>query len=237
MKKVIFISLALLQIYSYSQPVGNKVRLSLGADYITSSQIFSNPNSSDIVIRNESFEITNLFSPAIDLRYYITDDILFGISSEYIAGHGSNYIDLVEEGSGRFFRFKIEDGLIYIPVEFSVYYLMPFSTESVSFTMGGGLGYYFAEHTRKLGDNSLVNTENKNSLSLLISVGMEYFLFKDFGVGLDMKFRDPENKITSRYKNSDFIYQGRPYTIQTNESASKLNLDGISFFLALTYHF
>lgn len=236
MKKIFIIIILTFSVSTFSQVNGKRFNLFIGGDYITSAQIFHNPNSSDVIIRNESFEITDLFSPAIDLRYFLTDEMLIGLSTEYITGSDLTFIDLVEEGSGRFYKFQVDDGVIYIPLEFSVHYFMPFFTENFSFTMGGGLGYYFASHTRTLGDNELVNTENQNSFGLHISIGMEYRVYNDFGVRLDMKFRDPENKVTSHYKNIDFIYKDKPYNTPKQESANKLNLNGISFLLGLTYH-
>lgn len=37
---------------------------------------------------------------------------------------------------------NVEDGLVLVPVELSVYYLPPFSTEDWKFLMGGGAAYY-----------------------------------------------------------------------------------------------
>lgn len=237
MKKIFILIIIAFQISSSAQINGKKMSVFVGGDYITSAQIFHNPNSSDVIIRNESFEITDLFSPAIDFRYFIYDEMLIGLSSEYIKGSDLTYIDLAEKGSGRFYKFQIEDGVIYVPVELSIHYLMPFSTEDFSFTMGGGLGYYFASQTRRLGDNEIVNTANENTFGLHVSIGMEYRVYNDFGVRLDMKFRDPENKVTSHYKNTNFTYDGKPYIIESSESTNKLNLNGISFLLGLTYHF
>lgn len=207
-----------------------------GADYTTSALIFLNPKSSDIIIRNQAFELTDLISPVIDFRYSLSSDVIFGLSSEYISHSAKGLNQTIIEGS-QVRQIEVEDGVLFIPVELSVYYLMPFSSEEFRFTMGGGFGYYFAEHTRNLGTTEIVNTEKNNSIGLLVSVGMEYMIIDNLGIRLDLKFRDPENKISYEYKDSTTIYRGRELQIPQNTYNSKLNLNGISFICGLTFHF
>jgi outer membrane protein W len=207
-----------------------------GADYTTSALIFLNPNSSDIVIRNQAFELTDLFSPVIDFRYSLNGDIILGLSSEYISHSAKGLNQTIIEGS-QVRRIEVEDGVVFIPIELSIYYLMPFSSEEFLFTMGGGFGYYFAEHTRILGTTEIVNTDKNNSIGLLVSVGMEYLIIDNLGIRLDLKFRDPENKINYQYKDSTASYRGRELQIPQNTYKSKLNLNGISFIFGLAFHF
>jgi len=237
MKKLILL-LILLNNFSFTQNNDERFSVFIGGNYITSAQIFLNPNSSDLIIRNESFEITDLFAPSFDIRYRLTDDVLIGAATEYISSTNKLTLLIPESGSGRMLAFETDDGVIFIPIEFSAYYLMPFSTESFSFTMGGGIGYYIGSHTRILGDTEIENINKKNTFALLVSLGMEYRVYKQFGLRFDMKFRDPENKITSKYKSATFNYKDREnLTIINNEFDSKVNLNGVSFLLGLTFHF
>lgn len=235
MKKIILISFILNSI-TFSQINGERFSVFFGGDYITSSQIFLNPNSSDIVIRNESFEIVDLFAPSIDVRYRLYDEMLIGLGTEYISQSAIGPNATVIEGS-QIRQIEVEDGVVFIPIELSIHYLMPFSTESFSFTMSGGIGYYLGSHTRILGDTEIENISKNNAIGLLVSLGMEYRFYNQFGARLDMKFRDPEIKITSKYKSEIVNYKGRQLRIQQNEFDTKVNLNGISFLLGFTYHF
>jgi len=105
-----------------------------GVDYITTAQIFLNPNTSDIILKNKSFEITNLYSPVIDFRYRINDDLILGISSEYISKSQKGRNLLVNEGSQQL-ALEVDDGVEFIPIEISAYYFLPFSTNQFKFTM------------------------------------------------------------------------------------------------------
>ena len=215
---------------------GKNYSLFLGLDYITSAQIFLNPNSSDIILRNRSYEITNLFSPIIDFRYRINDDIIIGVSSEYIDKSQKANNLIVREGSQEI-KLEVEDGVQFIPIDFSVYYFLPFSTEQFKFTMGGGAGYYFGKQTRKFGDTEIKKIHSKTSLAILVSVGMEYLLTESLGLRLDMKFRSPEISLTNQYSNDFVNYKGTQVRLITDTFDSKINLDGISFLVGISYQF
>lgn len=221
---------------SNAQHNGRNFSVLLGIDYTTSAQIFLNPNSSDIVLRNKSFEIEHLTSPIIDFRYRLTEDIVLGISSEYISKSktGKNFSAL--EGS-QVIELVVEDGVEFIPLEFTVYYYMPFSTEDFKFTMGAGGGYYIGKQTRTFGDTEIEKLESEDNFSILVSVGMEYLFLKDLSLRFDMKFRDPELKLKNRYLKDQIIYEGNTINLSNDEFYSKINLNGISFLFGIAFQF
>jgi outer membrane protein W len=221
---------------SFAQTIENKFSLFAGIDYTTSAQIFLNPTSSDLFIRNKSFELSDLFSPTIDLRYQINEDLIVGFSAEYIVRSEKAFNQTIVEGS-QIIQLEVEDGVIFIPTELSVHYLMPYSTEQFKFTMGAGIGYYFGAHTRILGNTEIENVERNKSFGLLVCIGMEYMILEQLGARFDMKFRDPEIKISSMYKDSTAFYNGRELRITQSTFDTKINLNGISFLFGLTFHF
>ncbi len=231
-----FSLIILLEINLLAQTIEKKFSLFAGMDYITSAQIFLNPGSSDLFIRNKSFELSDLFSPVIDLRYQANEDLIVGLSGEYIVKSEEAFNQTVIDGS-QIIQLEVDDGVIFIPVELSVYYLMPFSTEQFKFTMGAGIGYYYGAHTRILGNTEIENIDRKTSFGLLVSIGMEYLIFEQLGARLDMKFRDPDIKISSMYRDSTAIYRGRELQITPSTFDTKINLNGISFLIGLTFHF
>ncbi len=233
------INLILLVIFSsftFAQYNGSRFSVFLGMDYITSAQIFLNPNSSDIILKNKSFEIDNLYSPVIDFRYRLNDDLIIGLSSEYISKSQQGRNLIVREGSQEI-RLNVEDGVEFIPIELSLYYYLPFSTEQFKFAMGMGVGYQFGKQTRKFGDTEIETINRKNSVGILVSVGMEYLITDQIGARFNMKFRDPEIDLNNKYKSSVINYNGTQVQLSSNTFDSKINLDGISFIIGMTFQF
>ncbi len=232
----IFFIFFVINTCTFAQNNGKSFSFFIGGDYITSAQIFLNPNSSDIVIKNKSFEIQHLYSPVIDFRYRLNEDIILGISSEYISKSEKGRNLSVAEGS-QIIELEVEDGVLFIPIELSAYYYLPFSTEQFKFTMGAGVGYYYGEQARKFGDTQIQNLKKENAIGILVSIGMEYLILKQIGLRFDMKFRDPEVELTSRYLKSVVNYKGSQINLSQDSFDSKINLDGISFLFGLSFQF
>lgn len=135
-KHYLIIILLLAVIKVNPQTISRDFSISMGVDYTTSAQIFLNPNSSDIIIRNRSFELLDLFSPYIDIRYRLNESLMIGIGTEYVKRSEEAYNLNVIAGS-QIVTLKVDDGVKFIPIELSVYYYLPFSTEHFNFTMGG----------------------------------------------------------------------------------------------------
>lgn len=220
----------------FAQYNGNRFSVFAGFDYITSAQIFLNPNSSDIFLRNSSFEINNLYSPIVDFRYRLNDDLILGLSTEYISKSQTGNNLSVKEGSQEI-KLDVADGVMFIPIEFSLHYYLPFSTDQFKFTMGLGVGYNLGKQTRKFGNTEIETISRRNSMGILVTVGMEYLITDQFGARFNMKFRDPEIELTNRYKNSIIDYNGTQVQLSSDTFNSKINLDGISFIIGMVFHF
>lgn len=235
-KQYLIIFFLLVAININPQTNSKNFSISTGIDYTTSAQIFLNPNSSDIVIRNKSFELIDLFSPYIDLRYNLNESIIIGIGTEYIS-KSDRGLNLSVVAGTQIVQLEVEDGLKFIPIELSFYYLLPFSTDNFMFTMGGGIGYYFGEQTRKLGDTEIETINRRFSIGLLVSMGMEYVILPELSIRLDLKFRDPEIKLTNKYRSDIINYNGNEITLLQDTFDSRINLNGIAFFIGAVFHF
>lgn len=220
----------------FAQYNGNRFSVFAGFDYITSAQIFLNPNSSDIFLRNSSFEINNLYSPIVDFRYRLNDDLILGLNTEYISKSQTGNNLSVKEGSQEI-KLDVADGVMFIPIEFSLHYYLPFSTDQFKFTMGLGVGYNLGKQTRKFGNTEIETISRRNSMGILVTVGVEYLITDQFGARFNMKFRDPEIELTNRYKNSIIDYNGTQVQLSSDTFNSKINLDGISFIIGMVIHF
>jgi hypothetical protein len=148
-----------------------------------------------------------------------------GAGTEYIKKTFSNSINL----SGT--KANAVDGYQMIPVEFSVYYLIPFSTERFKFFMGGGMAFYIGSQIRELGDVKISNEKQKVGFGIHVAVGMDYVVKNFLSVRFQMRFRDPQFEMSSKYTNSSVNYAGRTFLLPGNTFESKVNIDGITFLL------
>lgn len=228
---IIYISSSSL---SYSQ--FNDKRLSIGINgvYTTTAQIFLNPNSSDPVIRNTSFELTDIFDPAIDIRYRITDEIILGLGTEYMkATAGGGNLTIISGNLTE--NIEITDGFLLIPIEFSGYYILPFSTERFKFLMGGGAAYYYGKHIREFGNAGISTVKRDIAYGIQVSISMDYLLSNDLTIHTEMKFRDPQFKLESAYDNQEINYNGNAIFIEQKTFNSKINVDGVTFILGVSF--
>jgi hypothetical protein len=201
----------------------------------TSARIYLSPNSADIFLRNNSFLLENILNPSLDLRYRLSDEIILGINTEYMTSSeiGQNLTVFL---NNRTVTIDVEDGFKLIPIEFSIYYLLPFSTERFYFLMGGGAGWYVGSHIRKFGDVDVINVERKPAYGIHVSISMDYLIMDFLSVRGEMKFRDPQFSIKSKYNKKDVNYNGILIKLAQESFDSKININGVTFVLGLALH-
>jgi len=102
--------------------------------------------------------------------------------------------------------------------------------------MGGGLGYYYGQFVRKFNEVQIEVVHRNFALGIQVSASMDYIIYKNFSARLEMKFRDPQYNVKSKYSKSEVSYQGN--TIQLPEDAfeTKVEIDGLTFILGLVYN-
>jgi len=210
--------------------------VSVNAVYNTSASIYLSPNSSDIFLRNNSFLIENFFNPSIDFRYRLSESIIVGFNTEYMVTFSTGPNLTVFLGNSTV-TIDVEDGFRLFPLELSAYYLLPFSTEHFKFLMGGGIGYYIGSHIRKFGDVEVSNVERKAAYGIHVSLSIDY-LIRDFvSVRGEMKFRDPQFTVKSKYSKQEVNYNGGVIRLAQDSFDSKINVDGVTFILGFAFHF
>ena len=210
--------------------------ISINAVYNTSARIYLSPNSSDIILRNNSFIIENIFNPSVDFRYKLSETIILGFSTEYMTttSIGPNLTVFLGTSTA---AIDVEDGFQLIPLELSAYYLLPFSTDRFKFLMGGGMGYYIGSHIRKFGDVEVSNAERKVAYGVHVSISMDYLIKDYISVRGEMKFRDPQFTVKSKYNKKEVNYNGNIIRLAQDSFDSKINVDGVTFILGIAFHF
>lgn len=235
----IIISSVFILIFSgknFAQFNEHKFGLAANLVYSTSADIFLNPNSSDPIIRNQPFTLEDIISYGLDLRYRFSESTLLGISTEYIY-KTSQAPNLSVFLGNQVVRLPVVDGFQLIPLEATAYYFLPFSTESFKFMMGGGIGYYFGKFIRKFAGTEALVQERKFAIGIHVSASMDYIIFNNFSTRFEMKFRDPQFNVISKYSVVDVEYRGEVVHLTDSDFETKINMNGISFILGLVYQF
>lgn len=234
--KYLILFACVFQLTSTAQYSGNRFNIALNGVYTTSAKVYLNPNSSDITLRNQFFPLEDIFNPSFDFRYRLTEPLIIGVNVEYITKTdvGPNLRVLYDNS---IVTINIEEGFMLIPVELSIYYLIPFSTESFKFLMGGGIGYYFGEHIRRFGDAEVKSVERSSAYGIHVSVGMDYMLRENIGIRTEMKFRDPQFNLKNRYNKEIVNYGGGTIRLLQEYFDSKINVDGVTFVVGATFSF
>ena len=149
----------------YSQYNGYDFGISSSLVYTTSADIYLNPNSADPSIRNRSFPISDIINPSVELRYRLSEPLIIGVGTEYMTSKQIGRNLIVYEGNHEL-SLETEDGFTFVPIELSLYYQMPFSTQSFKFLMGGGAGFYLGEFSRTFGDTEISTLEKQTAFGL-----------------------------------------------------------------------
>lgn len=231
---LLLLILSFSDFFTQSKGEGFSINASFGL--ISSSKIFLNPNSSNIIERNKSFEIENILSPSIAIKYNFNEEVSVGLSTEYGSKmKKGNYVFAL--AGTQLVELESEDGFDFIPIELSVFQTLPFSTEDFKFHIGGGVGYYIANMKRNFGDTKISTVESSHVFGIQVSASVEYKIFESVGLQLQTKYRAPEIKVTSRYDKNEIMYQGKTITIFQDTFDSKISVNGVVLLLGLTYSF
>ena len=221
-----------LTFQSFAQSDSATIGIAVNAVYTTSAEVFLNPNSSNPEVRNNSTTFEDIWSPALDIRYRFSKEFLLGLNVEYIS-KTSIEPNLTAFIGNQVFIFEVEDGFKVVPIELTAYYHFPFSTEDFKFMMGGGLGYYLGEFVRKFQDVQLEVTQRKFALGLHDTASMEYMIISNIAARFEMKFRNPQYTVTSKYSKPQVTYQGNVIELPENAFDTKIDIDGLTFILGL----
>lgn len=221
---------------AYGQYNGKSFSVGINGIYTTSAKIYLNPYSSDQLLRNSSFPLSDIINPAVYFRYRFNEDILLGFSTEYMKKTASgNNLTVIQGVRTR--NISVNDGFVLVPLEFSIYYFLPFSTERFKFLMGGGFGIYIGKQIRNFGDESVSTINRKFAYGINVSISMDYILLENISIHSEMKFRDPQFIVTSKYAKQVVNYNGSMVRVAQSTFDSKINVDGVTFILGAAFMF
>lgn len=206
-----------------------KNSISLKGNFTTTSRLYPSyvGNASDNY--DDYFNINNLYGYGIEYkRKFLLDNLFIGTSLEYIYATNKTQAP---------FGLNFDDGYRIFLGELNFYLIIPFSTETIKFYIGGGIGFSVGERVKKILGVDVDNTKNPLSYGIQTLAGLEYFIFKNFSAKVEMKFRDTEVDVESHFKTSQLNYNNNIFLLNPQNYKSKINVDGIVFDLAGSFYF
>ena len=234
-----FFSIILLFFFtgtSFGQFGPGNFGIAINAVYTTSAQIFLNPNASNIEIRNKALTLENIWNPGLDIRYRFSQEFIVGLNVEYI-DKTANAPNLSAFIGNQVVVFEVDDGFRLIPVEFTIYYYFPFSTEDFKFLMGGGVGYYYGNFIRKFRDVELEVVQRKLAVGIHVSTSMDYMILENVSARFEMKFRNPQYNVKSKYSKTELTFQENTVMLPDDAFETKVDIEGLTFSLGLVINF
>lgn len=206
-------------------------------NYTTTSKMFLYPDVADPVLRYTSVRLNDFYNFSMEYRYRISHSLMLSFATEILRNTKKvNYLTVSSPSTG-VTTLEMQDGYEFIPFELSLYYLIPFSTEKFKFFFGGGIAYYMGNSLRKVADVGTETINREFAYGIQTGIGVDYLLFPYLAIRGQMKFRDPEFEIESKYDKKRFKYQNTEYILSTEKFDTKVNIDGVTFMLGISYQF
>lgn len=209
---------------------------SASANYVSSASILLNPGSSDIIEKNMSVDLDGGYGYGFSVRKKIfNDDIFIGISTEYIK-ITDDQLSTILENDYEYERVRVTETVEMIPVELSAYFNIPKFVSNLNIFVGGGVGFYFGDRTRKMTGMETQTVSKSPMFSLNVLFGAEYMLDKNFCLNMEIKVRDGKYKVRSRFPENNVTLNGQTYYFE-QEFESKIFIDGLKVSFGIGYYF
>ncbi|OQY75756.1 MAG: hypothetical protein B6D45_05225 [Ignavibacteriales bacterium UTCHB3] len=208
----------------------------LGAGYGTASELYPYAGVSDFDLSKVSVGLGSLVTPHISVGYRFNGDLRGVLALEYLSKTAEFYGQTVENETGTIF-IPVKDGYSFLPVELSLEYILPFSSEALKVYIGGGAGIYFYSSKREVAGIKPKSGGNITGYGIHILSGMEYFFSDNLGILFTMKFRDPEVLFDGEYASDAGVWNGMPVRLGNTKFREKLSLEGTMFILGLKTRF
>jgi hypothetical protein len=203
--------------------------LTLRANYTTSSQLYTNPDSPDPIERAAFTLLENQFGGGIEVKYTFPEsNLALSISADYIQAASSG------QTPG---RVPYEDGYHVVPVELTAYFIIPISGPSVQVFMGGGGGAYVGERTYSLAGVEAPPVDARTGFGIHVLGGVSYRVSEIIAITGEMKFRDLQFDATNAFTSPRIAYNGRIIEVGTEPFHSSIQTDGIVLHLGVAFSF
>lgn len=233
---LIFPSILFCQNSAPHIPFFSNIIISGSLNYVSSATIQLAPYSSDLIERNSSLDVSGGYGYGFSIRTKILrNDLFLGISAEFIKIQDNDAV-LTLEGDTSFARIKLSETITAYPVELTAYFNVPSFQQNLNIYLGGGIGMYMGDRIRKIQNFQSETISKSFGLSLVVLSGIEYYFENNFMSFMELRFRDGEYDVKSKFPLSSINVNGATYSLG-KEMNSKIFLDGLKISFGLGYRF
>ena len=213
-----------------------KYSIALKGTYTSSSKLYPTADAAQEALRTRTVEFKDIFGFGFEIRRQLgNESIEVGVGIEYLSTSKTGLA--TGPGGTPSIRLPIEDGYRFVPLEFSGYFIVPFSSETVKFFMGGGAGFYYGDRIYRVVDRAAQTVESQVAFGIHVLTGVDYFIDRFLSIRGELKFRDPQFDITSKFTKTEVEYNGRMYRLSQQPFLSRVNLDGLVITLGAVINF
>gem|GEM_PF-689512 len=196
----------------------------------TSTQIYLNPDALDVVVRSQSFQVTNFYGTGAELRYRIPEsNIAIGFSTEFVRARGLSTLQGTD--------IPLEDGYDVVPLEATGYFIIPFSGDRFGVFMGGGAGVYFGKRVYSLAGVEAPVVDSSPGFAIHVLGGVSYRFWGIFDALFEMKFRDLQFQSVNAFAQNSLQYNGVVINVSSVPFKSRVETDGVVFQIGLAVRF
>ncbi len=227
----------LLAVFIFNSGFAQNRQWSIGAAalYTTEADIYYNPNAADPALRNSATSLPDIISPSLQITWQLGHDLDLLFEAEWQRTTYTTLRTVLVNSEVN--RMAVVDGYEVFPIELDLVYRLPFKPGNFTFFIGGGVGYYFGRHIRQAGQNLSETRERTLNYGIQTLLGTEYRIMNAVSATFGMKFRDAQIKMKNRYTQDTFLIKGETVSFGPRDFDSKVNLNGIVFFLGIKSYF
>ncbi|HEX9006293.1 MAG TPA: hypothetical protein VF889_03290, partial [Bacteroidota bacterium] len=169
------------------------------------------------------------FGYGAEVRYFFPEaHVALGLSVEYLQATVDRPITTANTGA----VIPVSDGYTVVPIEFTGYFLIPFSGPTFGVYMGGGAGVYPGWRQYSVGNVASSSGTMAPGAGIHVLAGVSYRPISRLTILGEMKFRDLQFKTSNSFPGTRIIYQGIAVPVSAANDAS-IHTDGMIFQLGV----
>ncbi len=158
--------------------------------------------------------------------------VVIGISAEAVRGSTtiSQIYPLLQN-----LRVQTEEGFEAKIAEVSAYYVVPISSETILFYLGGGVGYYTGKRLYSVAGYQTTNVQSTSNIGIHVLTGADFRIVPNIALRTELKFRDPYFDATTKFDKSFVSVEGQRIPLSQQEQVTRINLYGINYVAGLVF--
>lgn len=207
--------------------------VSLFGSFTTSSKLFHHPNDADEFYRSQYLPLDDIFGFGIDYRRNFSSwRLQAGLTIEFLFKTEQYFLPSTDKK-----QIRASDGFITIPIELSIYFIIPVGGPTIRPFIGGGVGLYWGQRLYEYANVRARTINQEIGGGIHVVSGAEYTLTSLISLRAEIKFRDVQFKATNKFSQEAAVYNGSIITIPQEPFASRVHIDGMMFTLGTIFHF